>query len=63
VIAMPAETHFNFAWEALSGGKHVFVEKPISLTVEAREKLAKAVESSTSILGREESEKVLGELL
>jgi len=32
VIATPAETHFNLARAALLGGKHVFVEKPLSLT-------------------------------
>jgi UDP-2-acetamido-3-amino-2,3-dideoxy-glucuronate N-acetyltransferase len=34
VIATPAETHFNLARAALSGGKHVFVEKPLSLAEE-----------------------------
>jgi UDP-2-acetamido-3-amino-2,3-dideoxy-glucuronate N-acetyltransferase len=31
-IATPAETHFLLAREALSSGKHVFVEKPLTLS-------------------------------
>lgn len=34
VIATPAESHFNLAREALSAGKHVFVEKPLALDLE-----------------------------
>lgn len=32
VIATPAETHFELAHEALLTGKHVFVEKPLTLS-------------------------------
>ncbi len=32
VIATPAETHFGLAREALLAGKHVFVEKPLTLS-------------------------------
>ena len=31
VIATPATTHFDIAAEALNGGKHVLVEKPLCL--------------------------------
>jgi predicted dehydrogenase/acetyltransferase-like isoleucine patch superfamily enzyme len=33
VISSPAETHFRIAQEALLSGKHVFVEKPITLKI------------------------------
>ncbi|MGL4438420.1 MAG: Gfo/Idh/MocA family protein, partial [Bosea sp. (in: a-proteobacteria)] len=33
VIAAPAETHFDIARQALEAGKHVYVEKPLALTV------------------------------
>lgn len=43
VIAAPAALHFDLAQRALNAGKHVFVEKPLALTVadaEALETLA-----------------------
>ncbi|MGD9245799.1 MAG: Gfo/Idh/MocA family oxidoreductase [Desulfobacterales bacterium] len=39
VIATPAETHFELAKKALLAGRHVFVEKPLSLIVSKAEKL------------------------
>ncbi|MGD8777107.1 MAG: Gfo/Idh/MocA family oxidoreductase [Syntrophobacterales bacterium] len=33
-IATPAETHYELAMKSLLAGKHVFVEKPVALTVE-----------------------------
>lgn len=38
-IATPAETHFDLAKRALLAGKHVFVEKPLSLVVSEAETL------------------------
>lgn len=38
-IAVPAASHFNVAKKALEAGKHVFVEKPIALTVAEAEAL------------------------
>ena len=32
-IATPAESHYELTKKALLGGKHVFVEKPLALTV------------------------------
>lgn len=39
VIATPAETHFDMVKKALLAGKHVFVEKPMSLAVSEAEEL------------------------
>lgn len=39
VIAAPAAQHFELTQKALNGGKHVFVEKPLSLKVEEAKKL------------------------
>ena len=38
-IATPAVTHSSFARQALAAGKHVFVEKPVALDVDAAEAL------------------------
>lgn len=39
VIATPLASHFELAKEALSNGKHVFVEKPLAATVRQAEQL------------------------
>jgi predicted dehydrogenase/acetyltransferase-like isoleucine patch superfamily enzyme len=39
VIAAPAAQHFELTYKALQAGKHVFVEKPLSLKVEEAKKL------------------------
>ena len=39
VIATPAETHYSLVHQALSAGKHVFVEKPLALNVAQGEEL------------------------
>ncbi len=39
VIAAPAAQHFELTQKALNAGKHVFVEKPLSLKVEEAKKL------------------------
>lgn len=39
VIATPAQTHFTIAKEALKSGKHVLVEKPMTLSVNEAEEL------------------------
>ena len=39
VIAAPAAQHFELTQRALNAGKHVFVEKPLSLKVEEAKKL------------------------
>ncbi|MGI9214553.1 MAG: Gfo/Idh/MocA family oxidoreductase [Gammaproteobacteria bacterium] len=39
VIAVPAAQHFDLAQRALKAGKHVFVEKPLSLKVKDAQKL------------------------
>lgn len=44
VIVTPVSTHFSLAWEALSNGKHIFVEKPFTATVEQAERLIELAE-------------------
>jgi scyllo-inositol 2-dehydrogenase (NADP+) len=39
VITTPNDTHFEYAWEALSAGKHVVVEKPFTITSSDAKKL------------------------
>jgi len=51
VIATPAETHFLLAREALLSGKHVFVEKPMTLTEkDAEELIALAAEHGLTLM-------------
>jgi UDP-2-acetamido-3-amino-2,3-dideoxy-glucuronate N-acetyltransferase len=42
VIAAPARTHECLALQAINAGCHVFVEKPLALTVEGGERIAEA---------------------
>jgi predicted dehydrogenase len=39
VIAASSDQHFHIAWEALSAGKHVFIEKPFALSTNHAERL------------------------
>lgn len=40
VIATPARTHFDLALRGLQGGRHVFVEKPLAMSVAEVDRLA-----------------------
>jgi predicted dehydrogenase len=40
VVATPAQTHFPLALQALQSGRHVFVEKPLAMTVTDVDSLA-----------------------
>jgi UDP-2-acetamido-3-amino-2,3-dideoxy-glucuronate N-acetyltransferase len=44
IIATPAETHFRLAREALLAGKHILVEKPLSLTEQEGQELVELAE-------------------
>ena len=44
VIVTPAETHYQLAKQSLLSGKHVFVEKPITLNVKRAEELINIAE-------------------
>ena len=49
-IATPVATHFEFARAALDAGKHVFVEKPMTQTVEEAEKLVELAAARRRVL-------------
>lgn len=50
VIATPAATHFRLAKKALTSGKDVFVEKPLSLDVKDAEELISIADANDRIL-------------
>lgn len=50
IVATPAQTHYAIAKEALSHGKHVLVEKPISLKINQAQALIKIAKKKKKIL-------------
>jgi len=50
VIATPAETHCEIALQALRAGKHVYVEKPIALSVADGERMKQAADDAGKLL-------------
>lgn len=50
VIATPAATHFEIGKKALMHGKHVFIEKPLALSVKECEELVAIAENKKRIL-------------
>ena len=50
VIASPAEYHADLALQSFAAGKHVYVEKPISLSIEDAEKMIAASQKAERIL-------------
>lgn len=50
VIAAPASQHFQLAEAALHSGRHVFVEKPIALSVEAADTLIAIADEAGLVL-------------
>lgn len=49
-IATPAETHAEFALKAIAAGKHVFMEKPLALSVVDAQKVLDAAQSAGLIV-------------
>ena len=49
-IATPAESHYELTKKALLAGKHVFVEKPLALTVDEGKELIELAEEKQLIL-------------
>lgn len=49
-IATPAVTHFNIAMAALEAGKHVFVEKPMTMSARDARTLVAAAEKAKKVL-------------
>jgi len=50
IIATPINTHYELAKKALESGKHVFVEKPITLNTKEAEELVKIAKTENKIL-------------
>lgn len=49
-IATPAETHFELAFESLRAGKHVFVEKPLTLSEKDAQELINLAKKNELVL-------------
>lgn len=50
VLAVPAPRHFDMAHQALEAGKHVYVEKPMTLSAEEAETLVSYAEQQGKVL-------------
>ena len=50
IVAAPAETHFDIAAKALTAGRHVLVEKPITATLEQADELARLAQEQGLVL-------------
>ena len=50
IIATPARTHYTFALKALQHGKHLFIEKPLTLEVQQAVELVELSEDTDRIL-------------
>ncbi len=49
-IAAPAELHASLTLQALAAGKHVYVEKPIALSIEDGESMGQAAKRQSKVL-------------
>jgi len=50
VVATEARSHFNFAKQILESDKHVFVEKPLSMTIKQALELVKLAEEKNKVI-------------
>ncbi|MBN2038726.1 MAG: Gfo/Idh/MocA family oxidoreductase [Spirochaetes bacterium] len=50
VISSPAESHYKFAKQALEAGKHVYVEKPLTIQLNEAEELVRMADDKNLIL-------------
>lgn len=50
VVATPPNTHFDIAKESILGGKHVFIEKPMTLDVKEAEELVELAKKHNKII-------------
>lgn len=50
VISLPAEMHFQFARKALNAGKHVYVEKPLTIKIKESEELVRLAKERDATL-------------
>ncbi|NSW91286.1 MAG: Gfo/Idh/MocA family oxidoreductase [Firmicutes bacterium] len=51
VIMTPVHTHHEIALEAIKNGKHVFIEKPMAITVKAAKKIVETANTAGVVLG------------
>ncbi len=50
VIASSTASHYSIAYKALSRGKHCFIEKPLTSTIQEAEELEKIVKSKSGLI-------------
>jgi len=50
VIATPAETHAGLALRAIAAGKHVYIEKPLTLDLASAHRIGRAADGSGRVL-------------
>ena len=58
-VVVPTTLHYEMASKALGSGKHVFIEKPITATLEEAEKLVLERNKIKEQLGKKKPKKII----